>query len=296
MEMRSQPWRRDLASYATRSVIPPRITDVDTLQHMNNVALLGLHHEARTRWQMSALGAESWKQMQPMLRPLSITADFLEECNFPEVVETGVQLTHVDNNGWRVSSALFQPHCVGTMECEMTAWQNGERCAVPDETLSRMRAQPLREDAVTSADDMEAKPLSAYVKQIEVQSRYSDHDPHGFLSELAIARYTEHARYKLISSLFHHSRGTDQHIRYNNLVANVRIQFLRHARSPTHWQMGTEIVKIGRSSIKLRTAIFDGDVCHVLYDCVIVIVDRSTHSAVEIPDRYRSYLAELQLQ
>ena len=294
MDMRSQPWRRDLASYATRNIIQPRITDVDTLQHVNNVALLGLHHEARTRWQMSVLGADSWKQVQPMLRPVSITADFLDECNFPDAVDAGVQLKGVGPDHWHVASALFQPHCVGMAECEMAAWENGMRCAVPDETLALLLAQPLRDDSSAPPDDMDVKPLSAYVRQMEVQSRYSDHDAHGCVSEFAIARYTEHARFKLVTELFQSVRKRGVRTPYNNLVANIRIRFLRHASAPLCWQMGTEIVNAGRSSIKMRTAIFDHDVCHAIYDCVIVVVDRDTRKATEIPRLIREKLADMQ--
>ena len=292
--MRQQLWRQDIESYSMRATTLPRLADVDTLHHLNNVAVLGFHAEARTRWQMSALRPDSWKQMQPMLRPVSISADFIDECNFPDAIETGVQLTGIGPDSWHIASALFQGACVGMAECEMAAWENGMRCAVPDETLALLLAQPLRDDSSAPPDDMDVKPLSAYVRQMEVQSRYSDHDAHGCVSEFAIARYTEHARFKLVTELFQSVRKRGVRTPYNNLVANIRIRFLRHASAPLRWQMGTEIVKVGRSSIKMRTAIFDHDVCHAIYDCVIVVVDRDTRKATEIPRLIREKLADMQ--
>ena len=59
--MRHDAWRQDLAAYTERFDIEPRWADVDTLRHLNNSALHGLHQEARVRFLAARIGHGFWR-------------------------------------------------------------------------------------------------------------------------------------------------------------------------------------------------------------------------------------------
>ena len=54
--MKHQAWRHEPSAYGSSQPVAARFADVDTRRHVNNIAVYGLHHEARQRWLMAAGG------------------------------------------------------------------------------------------------------------------------------------------------------------------------------------------------------------------------------------------------
>ena len=50
--MKKDAWRHDLAAYEPAQPAATRFADVDTLRHINHIALYALQQEARLQWQL----------------------------------------------------------------------------------------------------------------------------------------------------------------------------------------------------------------------------------------------------
>ena len=57
--MKHEAWRHDPTAYGSTQPVAARYVDVDTRRHVNNIAVYGLHQEARQRWLMAARGGSA---------------------------------------------------------------------------------------------------------------------------------------------------------------------------------------------------------------------------------------------
>jgi len=147
--MKNKPWRRDLAFYAFQAELPTRYTDVDTERHINNVAVLTLHAEARARLGLALFGRETWMENTRSLRTAGLETDFLQIAHYPAPVTGAVSLIALDANGYTLAAGLFQGgSCVGVQECRMGYWQAGEWARMPESILGRLREFGVREDGL----------------------------------------------------------------------------------------------------------------------------------------------------
>lgn len=137
--MRSKKWRQEMSFYRFTAPLQTRYADVDPERHVNNVAVLSLHVEARSRFHLSLFGRDAWLAQTRVMRTAGFENDFLRITHYPAVVTCGVNLIDVSERDYTLAVGLFQDDvCVGLHACRMGAWRNGERIALPPTVRDRL--------------------------------------------------------------------------------------------------------------------------------------------------------------
>lgn len=145
--MKNKPWRREQRFYSFKTELPTRYADMDTERHINNVAVLALHAEARSRLHLALLGRDEWLARTHAIRPAALHTDFIEIAHYPGAIAAGVSLVSLDAAQYMLAIGLFQEGaCVGLQECRMGCWHEGERVPLPASLHERLQQLGMTED------------------------------------------------------------------------------------------------------------------------------------------------------
>lgn len=295
--MKHDAWRQDPAQYPCTFDIAPRYADVDTLRHLNNSALHVLHQEARMRFLVDRIGDTFWRGRGPRLLAARATTDFLLESHYPDTLTVGVRVTALDEHRLVLGTALFQNgRCTGLQATELQASERGLRRPLPDDW--RLRLDP---GALPPAGEAQAEghaPVWAqFAKTRDLDSRYNDLDATGRVSEGALMRCGEQGRSALLRGAFAALPADGAERAWLGLlVARVDLHVLRAAPAPARWRLGTGVSHLGRSSVVLRTGLFDADLaCHAYADSVLVFVNRQAGGSTAMPEAMRALLEQQRL-
>ena len=316
--MKHDAWRHDSAAYGPPEPAPTRFADVDTRRHVNNIAVHGLHQEARQRWLMAAGGAPVWPDGALRLKPVACRTEFWRECHYPAPVSAGLRLLGAAPEGLTLAAGLFQAgDCVGIQQTAVAAWDAdlASRVDLPlalrDDLAARLARHPAPDLA---APDLAAPAFAAPAHAIPVRpagsdqpqqdpvtaqlgSRYGDFDADGCSSEAAVMRGIEQARAALLQQAFAAAGGDPDADWVSLLVVRIDLHWAHHRAPPRHWALAGAVTHTGRSSVVLRVAMFDGPSLQAMADCVMVYTDptRSTGpaGAVALPAPLRAALQAL---
>lgn len=146
--MKNKPWRREQRFYSFSTELATRCSDMDTERHVNNVAVLTLHAEARNRLHLVLFGRDTWLSQTHTIRPAALETDFLEIAHYPAPIAAGVSLIELESHQYTMAIGLFQHGvCVGLQECRMGRWQEGEWTRLPGPVHERLQGFGITEDA-----------------------------------------------------------------------------------------------------------------------------------------------------
>lgn len=146
--MKNKPWRREQRFYSFNTELSSRYYDMDTERHVNNVAVLTLHAEARTRLHMALLGRDEWLAQTHTVRTAALETDFLEVAHYPAPIVAGVSVINLERRQYTLATGLFQLGiCIGLQECRMGRWHEGEWTLLPDALQERLNRFGVTEDA-----------------------------------------------------------------------------------------------------------------------------------------------------
>ena len=121
--MKHQAWRHEPSAYGSSQPVAARFADVDTRRHVNNIAVYGLHHEARQRWLMAAGGVAVWPAGSLRLKPLASRTEFWQECHYPAPIVAPLRLLQASASALTLAGALFQGGvCLGMQQTQLGAW------------------------------------------------------------------------------------------------------------------------------------------------------------------------------
>lgn len=293
--MKHDAWRHDAAQYTACYELPTRYADVDTLRHLNNSALHGLHLEARMRFMSERIGDAFWRSPGPRLRPLRVTTDFLLQSHYPLPVQAAVRVTALDARGLTLASALFQDgRCVGLQTTRLQPRSHGQAAELPAAWRSALDS-PVPAPAAEAAMP-QPTPWPAYPQQRELDTRYADLDATGRVSEGALMRGAETGRSALLRAAFAAFDDPEGRHSVGLLVARVDLHVADWRALPTRWRLGAGVSHLGRSSVVVRVGFFDEQPSPLASaDCVLVFVDRDRGQPVAMPDAVRDALAAQRL-
>ncbi|MFC4592741.1 acyl-CoA thioesterase [Sphingobium tyrosinilyticum] len=117
-----ESWRLSPETYSFITSMDTRFQDIDTMGHINNVAISGIFETARIRFHHH-LGRHPQEQGVRWL-VAAVSLNFVEESHFPYPFEVHCGIGHIGRTSWTVSSAAFQKGvCVAT--CDTTVVTHG---------------------------------------------------------------------------------------------------------------------------------------------------------------------------
>ena len=137
---------------------------------------------------------------------------------------------------------------------------------------------------MTDSPDLTA--IDGFLTFEAVSLRYSDEDSMGHINNVAYAAYFEAGRMALFSELL--AGLGDQ--KFNFVLANVSIDYLKEMRFPGQLKVGGRLLRVGTKSITTGYGAFLNGVCHATATCVNVYFDPETRLSRPFPDEFRNSL------
>ena len=128
---------------------------------------------------------------------------------------------------------------------------------------------------------------TTYAYWIKERIRWSDTDMIGHVNNLAISAYVESGRSEFMRPIMIHEVNP----RALMVLAKLTVNFLGEVHWPGDVDVGTVVMKIGRSSCIMGHGLFDGERCVSTAESVIVMIDEATRKSCEIPGWVRDYLS-----
>ena len=141
-----ESWRFSPDAYRFITSIDTRFQDLDTMGHINNVAISGIFETARIRFHHH-LGRHPQEQGVRWL-VANVSLNFIEESHFPYPFEVHCAIGHIGRTSWTISSAGFQKGvCVAT--CDTTVVTHGAegRRSIDDTLREAMELNFIRKPA-----------------------------------------------------------------------------------------------------------------------------------------------------
>jgi acyl-CoA thioester hydrolase len=116
--------------------------------------------------------------------------------------------------------------------------------------------------------------------------RYADTDRQGHVNNAVFASFLETARVELLfdPEMPRCAAGT------TFVIARLELDFRLEIRWPGTAEVGTRVVSLGRSSIRLAQAIFQNEQCVATSETVIVVIDEGTRKSTPLTDSARQVL------
>jgi acyl-CoA thioester hydrolase len=128
---------------------------------------------------------------------------------------------------------------------------------------------------------------SSYRHWIEDHVRFADLDPLGHCNHAVISGFFESSRVALFEAAGHRLGEHGRSLSIVRLVIEFRRELLYGARV----RIGARVLKLGRTSVTLGGAVFDGDQCAATAEVVGVLIDLETRSPTEVPADLREQLS-----
>lgn len=137
-------------NYPVSIVVPPRYADLDTLGHINNVALAAMFETARVHFHHLLGHHPSDAGVRWLVAAVDLK--FVTEAHFPYDVTIYSGIGQIGNSSWVLYSAAFQQgECVATCDTVMVLHgPKGSR--VIDEQVRAVMTANLARPARVSAD------------------------------------------------------------------------------------------------------------------------------------------------
>lgn len=115
--------RQDLSRYPFVHEMEPRWGDMDSLRHLNNVALNRFYEEGRLRF-MGRLREQAGVSLRGVV--VAVHVDYLHEGRYPVPLQVGVGVAEVGRSTLRFAQALFQEQrCIGVASATMVCLGDG---------------------------------------------------------------------------------------------------------------------------------------------------------------------------
>ncbi|HEU0197712.1 MAG TPA: thioesterase family protein [Nevskiaceae bacterium] len=290
--MRVLPWQLQLQEYEFHCGRMPLYAHLDTERHVNNVAVLSFHLEARLQWLIQALGPDSWYADGIQLRPRQAVTQFLEQVHYGSEIICAARLVELMDNRFRLALALFQNgRCAGVQECVIGAWDRDRWIGLPEAVATALRPRlrpaaelmPLPEPLVAVAVSDVAK----WPCKWPVTPRYVDYSPDRRLGELAIDRCIEEGRARPIYGIL--SAG------FGILIARLDVTFHRWDAVQVDNPLPSGVARIGHTSFVQRGLVLAGGGVAASSEAVLVTYDRQTQRPVPVVGGLRQKIEPMML-
>lgn len=141
-------WRLLASSYPVSFVIQSRFQDLDSLGHINNVAMAGIFETARVHFHRLFGRHPSDQGVRWLVAAVDLT--YVQEAHFPYDVVVRSGIGKIGNSSWSLFSGAFQQgECVATCDSVMVMkGPKGARIIDPEirEIMENHSAKPVTND------------------------------------------------------------------------------------------------------------------------------------------------------
>jgi len=138
------------------------------------------------------------------------------------------------------------------------------------------------------------KNVAVYPYVVDENVRYRDCDLQAHVNNAVFATYFEIGRSAAMRDAM--SKGARRPKGTGGAVVRQIINYHGQVRYPNVIQIGTGVLRIGRTSFAYASGVFCKGVCVASGEVTIVLTDRETGRPVAIPDDYRATVESLALR
>lgn len=130
-------------------------------------------------------------------------------------------------------------------------------------------------------------PLTAFPHVREERLRLSDLDFQKHVNNAAVTSLLANARFDFLAELVRPRLPDDAKL----VIASLQVDFLREMLYGQPVFTGTRVLTVGRTSLRMEQAIYQGELCATHASCVFVHVDGRTSSASPWPQAVQALAA-----
>jgi len=142
--MKPDPARLDPSVYPLTVTVPSRFRDLDTLGHINNVAVGSFYEEGRAALNRTAFPPDYRRAHGMRMLIADVHISYLAEAHYPGDIEVRAGILSLGRSSYTIALALFQNGaCVGVCETVLVN-TDGERPApIPEDGRHALEALRL---------------------------------------------------------------------------------------------------------------------------------------------------------
>ncbi|MEO1038919.1 MAG: thioesterase family protein [Pseudomonadota bacterium] len=131
--MKPDAFRLDPETYPLSVIVPSRFRDLDTLGHINNVAIGSFYEEGRATLNRAALPHDLRRAHDIRLLIADVHIAYLAEAHYPGDIQVRAGISRIGGSSYTIALALFQKgECVGTCETVLVCTDGQKPMALPD--------------------------------------------------------------------------------------------------------------------------------------------------------------------
>jgi acyl-CoA thioesterase FadM len=285
-----------LEAFAFVQEIHPRYEDLDIQRHVNNIAVHAFHAEGCRRFLMQCareVSADSFETPEPSW----LDTRFLHIAQYPEPLQCGVRVLKAKNSLVLLHSALFQGGvCIGTQLQGMRFAQDPSGSVALQALRTTLQSQlgtssPDTPISIADVESLVAPDAAAWPHQAFLTARFGDIDARGGTGALALLRFAEQARVPVLYAGAQHAGIDLDRGPVDALLANTRLRYLDRRAVCGRVALSVRPLRLGTTSLVLRSAVYDGEVCLAVNDSVMVFVHRESLRPVPMAQRVRDYFS-----
>jgi acyl-CoA thioester hydrolase len=132
--LRDDPASLRLETYPQVIELRASYADVDSFQHLNNVAMARFFEEGRATMNMSAFGEDAVVRPSSGLQLLlaSVSIDYVSQGQYPGTVQVGTGVSRLGRSSFRQTAGLFQDRrCIALCEAVTVCAFGGKGADLP---------------------------------------------------------------------------------------------------------------------------------------------------------------------
>ncbi|MGJ3232563.1 MAG: acyl-CoA thioesterase [Oceanicaulis sp.] len=143
--MKPDPARLDPAAYPLGVVVPSRFRDLDTLGHINNVAIGSFYEEGRAELNRTAFPPDYRRAHSMRMLIVDVHIAYLAEAHYPGDLEVRAGVLKIGRTSYTIALGLFQNGaCVGVCETVLVNTDGHTPAAIPEDGRKALEALKLR--------------------------------------------------------------------------------------------------------------------------------------------------------
>ncbi|MGY6628292.1 MAG: acyl-CoA thioesterase [Oceanicaulis sp.] len=143
--MKPEPYRLMRDAYPVSVIVPTRFRDLDTLGHLNNVALGSFYEEGRAQLNRAAFPREMRHESALRMLIADVHIAYLAEAHYPGDIEVAAGVGHIGRSSYVIALALFQNgQCVGTCETVLVVTDETGAIEIPPDQRAALEGLKLK--------------------------------------------------------------------------------------------------------------------------------------------------------